>query len=274
MEKLKTDYKLVIGFIVGIMVSAFTAYITTSYALTENGYAVNSSNVEYKDNASLGVTNVQAAIDGTCTKFSNQLAEFKKSMYPVGSIYLSTSLSSPSAVASKLGGTWEVYGQGRTLVGVGSNGTTNYAVNNTGGKETNSTTLTKSNLPSHSHTISHTHTTGSTTTSTMSLTAQTAGNHGHRTYTKRINTIPVAGGDTFVTVHMTNTYPEGSISSSGAHVIAAGEHTHSVTGSVTIPVLSTNTISTATSGSTGEGTSFTTSTMQPYIVVYMYRRTA
>lgn len=55
---------------------------------------------------------------------------------------------------------------------------------------------------------------------------------------------------------------------------AAGAHTHKVTGSVTIPKLTTATQSTTTSGATGSGTSFSTSTLQPYITVYMYKRTA
>ena len=59
----------------------------------------------------------------------------------------------------------------------------------------------------------------------------------------------------------------------GEVTLAAGAHTHNVTGSVTIPALSTDSISTTTSGTTGSGTAFSTSTLQPYITVYMWHRT-
>ena len=36
-------------------------------------------------------------------------------IYPIGSIYITTGLISPQVF---LGGTWEIFGQGRTLVGV------------------------------------------------------------------------------------------------------------------------------------------------------------
>ena len=58
--------------------------------------------------------------------------------YPVGSIYISTSSTNPG---TSIGGTWVAFGQGRTLVGVGSNGTTNYStVEATGGNESQSYT--------------------------------------------------------------------------------------------------------------------------------------
>ena len=43
-------------------------------------------------------------------------------IYPIGSIYISTSSDMDTAekVTSVLGGTWEAYGKGRTLVGVDS----------------------------------------------------------------------------------------------------------------------------------------------------------
>ena len=47
-------------------------------------------------------------------------------------------------------------------------------------------------------------------------------------------------------------------------------HYHNVTG--TIPSMTTNSISTSTSGTTGNGTAF--SVQNPYITVYMWKRTS
>lgn len=62
-------------------------------------------------------------------------------MYPVGSIYMSVSSTSP---ATLFGGTWEQI-QERFLLGAGSS----YAAGSTGGAAT--VTLTVSQIPSHSH---------------------------------------------------------------------------------------------------------------------------
>src|SRR5574344_77914 len=59
-------------------------------------------------------TNTAAITDMTRLDNANNI--FLKN-YPVGSIYISTSSTNPSSL---YGGTWESYGQGRTLIGVGS----------------------------------------------------------------------------------------------------------------------------------------------------------
>ena len=138
---------MIIAFILGAIIS-----ISSSYAIAET--LIKSADVSYVDSSRLGATSVQAAIDGTCPKFSNDLSNFLNKIYPIGSIYISTASTNPSTF---LGGTWEAYGQGRTLVGVGSNGTNSYSINATGGSS--SVTLSTSNLPAHTHSISHTHTT-------------------------------------------------------------------------------------------------------------------
>ena len=60
------------------------------------------SYIGYTDNSSIGADNVQAAIDGTCTKFSNQLATLESSIinkiYPIGSIYISETDSTVAEV--------------------------------------------------------------------------------------------------------------------------------------------------------------------------------
>ena len=66
--------------------------------------------------------------------------------YPVGSIDISTSSANPSTI---YGGTWERYGQGKTLVGLNESETEFSTVNKIGGEKTH--TLTVNEMPSHNH---------------------------------------------------------------------------------------------------------------------------
>ena len=52
-----------------------------------------------------------------------------------------------------------------------------------------------------------------------------------------------------------------------------GAHTHNVTGNVTIPAMTTDSISTTTSGSAGSSTPTAINVQDPYVTVYMWRRT-
>ena len=246
MKKIKGNIKLIIGVAIGILIS-----VTTSYTLAET--LVKSADVSYVDNAKLGATNVQAAIDGTCTKFSNDLQNFLLKVYPVGSIYISYNSTNPGTL---FGGTWENYGNGRVLKGINSG-----TAGQTGGS--NSLTLKEENLPAHTHNISHTHTTAETSTTKMSLTAGPEGS-GHQ-HSANLSYLYGEGGSTsFVLTNLKT--------STDAINFVNGEHSHNVTGSVTIPSLSTNSISTNISGLTGNGKSF--SIENAYITVYMWRRTA
>src|SRR5574344_1357679 len=85
-------------------------------------------------------TNTAAITDMTRLDNANNI--FLKN-YPVGSIYISTSSTNPSSL---YGGTWESYGQGRTLIGVGSgidaNGTVQtFYVDQTGGEYTHTLSI-------------------------------------------------------------------------------------------------------------------------------------
>ena len=70
-------------------------------------------------------------------------------IYPVGSIYIN------AAVATNPGtllgfGTWAAYAEGRVPVGIAGSGTFD-TLDKTGGAETDSHTLTTSEIPSHNH---------------------------------------------------------------------------------------------------------------------------
>ena len=101
------------------------------------------------------VTEVQALSDRIEALSSNTIgsADALNKIYPVGSIYISTTLTDKTQVHNALGGTWEVFGAGKVL-----RGTTDPNEVGTSNSATGSVTLATGNLPSHSHTMAHTHT--------------------------------------------------------------------------------------------------------------------
>ncbi len=233
----------------------------------------------------------------SATEIEDQLAELKNNInnlekkvnnnetnrldktYPVGSIYETTAYSTKEQVANALGGTWEVYGSGKTLVGVDSSDDNFNTVNKTGGSV--STSLTVANLPSHTHSIP-----------ALSGTAASAGAHTHSipALSGSTNTAGSHNHDSWTSLNADTTLEHGmsGISSAGYVWIAAGgkgkkiwttesagSHSHTVT--TTASTTGSNgahthnvTTTANTSGSTGSGTSFTN--LQPYITVYMYKR--
>lgn len=67
-------------------------------------------------------------------------------VWPVGSIYISVNNTNPSKY---FGGTWEVFGTGRCLVGVDTSQTEFNTVEKTGGEKEH--TLTVDEMPNHRH---------------------------------------------------------------------------------------------------------------------------
>ena len=288
MKKLRESTKIILGMVIGLILS------TASYVLADS--IIDSKNVFYKDNSGLAVNNVQDAIDGTCTKFEKKIDTFLDKVYPVGSVYISTTLDTPEKVKTAIGGTWEAYGKGQTLVGVDTSQNEFKTVNTTGGAKSvsytpkgtiGSTGLNINQIPSHTHDIGHTHTTPKTNTTTMSLTAKEAGLHQHDVISVHGNLytdfLQEAGNRTTV---MTAGWFQATSYANPFHTDSSGKHTHDVTGTVTVPAMTTNSISTTSSGAAGKGTisdghthSFTgtadsINNLQPYITVYMYKRTA
>ena len=155
------------SFKIPLLMAIVTCIISISGSYAATSYAINASKIGYSDNSSLGVDNVQAAIDGTCTKFSNQLTNLKENIidtvYPVGSIYTSESDTTIDSVESRFKTfgketKWEKYGEGKTLVGEGT-GTDSTGISQTFSVSNNSKnlgeynhTLTIDEMPSHAHT--------------------------------------------------------------------------------------------------------------------------
>lgn len=165
------------------------------------------------------------------------------SAYPIGSIYMSTNSTDPGTL---FGGTWQALNEGRVLIGAGAP----HPAGETGGEETHM--LTTREMPSHSHSGStdsagsHSHS-GSTTSS---------GDHKH--------SIVYGSGEQFSSTPQYGNY------SSDISIIdtpSAGSHSHSVS------IDSNGSHShTVTINSTGDGQAH--NNMQPYLSVYMWKRTA
>ena len=176
------------------------------------------------------------------TLVSNAKTQFLNT-HPIGSIYttVASDENSASAMATKYGGTWTAYGQGRVLVGVGSNGTTNYStVDSTGGAE------------SSSYTPAGTNSGGTVQSHTLTAAESGLPSHSHRELLGYGGNDPAQGlnyGNTF------NGWHSGWTENTGGWNASQG-HTHGFT------------------NPTFTGTAASISRIQPYKTVYMYKRTA
>ena len=145
-----------------IITAVITGIISIGGAYAATNYAISASKIGYTDNSSLGATDVQAAIDGTCTKLANLKDNIVDTMWPVGSIYTSETDSTATAVQNRFktfgkDTTWVAYGAGKVLVGSGtgtdSNGKTQAfsVANNSKNLGEYTHKLTVSEMPSHTH---------------------------------------------------------------------------------------------------------------------------
>ena len=56
-----------------ILVAIITCIVSISGSYAATNYAISANKISYSDNSSLGVDNVQAAIDGTCSRIDSRL---------------------------------------------------------------------------------------------------------------------------------------------------------------------------------------------------------
>lgn len=213
--------------------------------------------------------------------------DFKKDIvdliYPVGSIYISMNSTNPSTL---FGGTWEAFGQGRVLIGAGTgndgNTSLSFPAGFTGGEYKHY--LAKSEIPSHSHSFSgttaansrgHTHSyTKATGVQGHTLTIAEIPSHEHAINYKQIVSGASWYGNSPYYLPYNPTYDTGYIKATATG--GGGSHNHGLgTSSVTTGSESqnhTHTFSGTTNQNTDGGASH--NNIQPYIGVYMWKRTA
>ena len=174
--------------------------------------------------------------DGTWADAKMSTKELVDILYPVGHIYMSTNSANPGTLFP--GTTWEAYAQGRVLIGAGT-GTDSrsekktFAAGSTGGEYNHQ--LTVGEIPAHKHTV------------TVSL--NTAGKHEH---TFRAHSGSYTGEHMFYESARDNT----SGHEKRNWIDANGNHTH-----------------TPTVGEKSIGNNQAHNNIQPYISVYIFRRT-
>lgn len=234
-----------------------TQVATTAYVINERSVAATITNKtttteSFGDNSTKLATTafVQAAL---------------KALYPVGTIYTSTSSTNP---ASTFGfGTWEAFGAGRVLVGQDTADASFNTLGYTGGSK-NAIVVTHTHAVSASGTTeymgNHTH--------TLSGSTGSAGSHTHsiQQWTGTADDSQDTGGTyTGMSTSLPFTaYPAGVV------ISTAPSHTHSLSGTAlengahVHPVTVTGTTDSPT---TNDGTN---ANLQPYIVVKMWKRTA
>lgn len=182
-------------------------------------------------------------------------------VYPVGSIYITKDSTNPGTTWP--GTTWTREAEGRCIIGLGTGYPT---AGDTGGSST--VTLTINQIPGHTHKgPSHTHSTPNHTHS-WSGTTSWAGDHTHTGNTKEVRSADgSASNDT-----------ARPITSSADHygltiTNGAGGHNHTISGTTSSNNGgNTGASGTGNTGSAGGGQAH--SNMQPYIVMYIWRRTA
>ena len=170
--------------------------------------------------------------------------------YPVGSIYMSVVETNP---AELFGGTWEAL-PGRVLVGAGvSDFNINYVAGTRGGSR--SRTLTSSNIPKHTHTVEI---------------KQTAATHNHRNGV--YDEGPAGNGPLSSNYGAIKMYPTKNQAVMAADGTIYGTSTQLYMGYTS----ETSAVHTheVTVGYYGAKEPTEISVMQPYLVVYMWKRTA
>lgn len=196
--------------------------------------------------------------------------------WPVGSIFISAVSTNP---ATLLGfGTWSAFAAGRVLVGLDSGQTEFDTVEETGGSKTH--TLTSSEMPSHTHTQnSHNHTqdshnhTQDSHNHTQDAHTHTQNSHVH---TQQRNNTTTGANSGWTTAFDTSSSSPQADSGTGTGSTTATNQNTTATNQATTATnqaqTATNQAATATNQNTGGDGAH--NNLQPYIVVYMWKRTA
>lgn len=182
-------------------------------------------------------------------------------MYPVGSIYMTMTNVNPSSI---LGGTWERYAQGRTLIGVDNSSYTSAGL--MGGKAIK--TISTSNMASHNHNALIS---GSVSSTFKGSSVDTSSNNSH------LHTLSINSSDKEAKGYVL--YVNSSVGFGGRVITysvtrstssSAGSHNHTLTPAGTV----SSTFYGSTGNTTSVGSNSSINFQNPYITIYIWKRTS
>lgn len=230
----------------------------------------------------LDTTGTSTSTDQAAAASTISQEAFVNKFYPIGSIYMSISSINPGTI---MGGTWELWGSGRTPLGVDSSDSDFSTVSKTGGAKTNTVSHTHTiashshNTAAHTHTMNgHTHTIASHTHGAGTLSAAIGAVDDNSLKLGYVYTAAPSGLST--TQNVFAFYELHSSASSctkwnhGTVVYGTSAGSGSLTTGSTTETMSSASPTTNNSSATTDSTSIALSTIQPYIVCYMWKRTA
>ena len=230
-------------------------------------------NIDY--DASGTVQDKLKILDSRIDNIENSMLD---KIYPVGSIYMTTTYSTTEEVTNAIGGEWEKYAQGRTIIGDGTDESGYiYQSGQKGGNK--SVTLSSSNIPS----LSVTGTTNSTGNGysigygSSNRTTSSNGDHNHGinigfnqngynyNIPKSIYLVWNTG------VKYTNSVISNQNSTSW-YTLNSGAHTHTVADYYANNISGVAAHTHTFTGNYTNNNVSAISTESPYVVTYMYRR--
>ena len=203
----------------------------------------------------------EAVLDELIEQLRSEIPSFER-VCPVGSVYVSTSNTHLSTLFGF--GTWAAIND-VFLLSAGST----YSAGSTGGSKTHSHTSAAHThtIAGHTHTVAgHTHTTAGHTLTIAEMPA-----HIHTNLYASSGASDSTWGYDYTNnggKRSSATEASGGIGSVGG----GGSHSHGNTGSTSPTSLTTNATSVTTDSTTPSATG-SSSTLPPYLVVYMWRRT-
>ena len=231
-------------------------------------------NIDY--DASGTVQDKLKILDSRIDNIENSMLD---KIYPVGSIYMTTTYSTTEEVTNAIGGEWEKYAQGRTIIGEGTDESGYiYQSGQKGGNK--SVTLSSPNIPS----LSVTGTTNSTGNGysigygSSNRTTSSNGDHNHRInigFNQPGFNWNIPAKNIYLVWNTGVKYTNSVISNQNStswYTLNSGAHTHTVAdyyaNSISGVAAHTHTF---TGNYTNNNVS-AISTESPYVVTYMYRR--